>query len=350
LIVGGFRGTRLPTNFARALSAGERGGAILFRRNLVPDDALAVHALTQTISATAPEPPIVAVDQEGGRVARLGPPVLRLPPAAKLARADQGLLERIGEAQGLELRALGFTTALSPVLDVHTRPENPIIGDRAFGTEPAIAAEKALAFARGLRKSGVFACGKHYPGHGDTTQDSHLELPVVAADRRRLEAVELATFRAAAQAGIESLMTAHVVYPALDEKPATLSHRIATAILRDELGFRGVLFSDDLEMQAVAAGAPIEELAVEAIRAGCDSLLICEDEEKQERAAEALTREAERDSAFAERCRQADARLMALRKAFPPKPARDRAELAAAIGQERSRAVSAEMAERGILS
>jgi beta-glucosidase-like glycosyl hydrolase len=156
------------------------------------------------------------------------------------------------------------------VLDVHTNPANPVIGNRAFGTSPERVARHALAFWRGLRSAGLVGCGKHYPGHGDTYTDSHHELPVVAHDADRLRAVELAPFAAAAQAGLEAFMTAHVLYPALDpDRPATLSRRIATDLLRDELGFRGVLVSDDMGMKAVADRYSIEELAVGAIEAGC---------------------------------------------------------------------------------
>ncbi|WP_394850450.1 beta-N-acetylhexosaminidase [Pendulispora brunnea] len=356
LILGGFTGTTLPDSYARALRKGERAGAVIFRRNLRPEkgadaDATAVAELTASIHAAAPEPPIVAVDQEGGRVARLGPPVLRLPAAARLgATQDEDFIERVAYAQGCELAALGFTTSFAPVLDVHTHPENPVIGDRAFGATPEAVSKMALAFARGLRKAGLFPCGKHFPGHGDTTKDSHFELPIVQGDRARLEAVELAPFAAAARAGLPALMTAHVVYPALDEKPATLSHAICTDIVRTHLGFGGVLISDDLEMQAVAARAPIEELAVEAVSAGCDLLLICSNEDAQARAYEALVRHAEAHPSFGLRCEQAAERVRSLRREFPPRPEQERERLVNIVGGASSRAIAQELAARGLAS
>jgi beta-N-acetylhexosaminidase len=320
LVVGGFAGTTLPRGFSARLEAGELGGAILFARNVTPDPRQ-VAALCAAIARADRElPPIVSVDQEGGRVARLKEGVLRLPPAMKLgARLDEAVIERIARALGAQLSALGFSMDYAPVLDVHTNPENPVIGDRAFGTEPERAGRAALAFARGLVSAGVAACGKHFPGHGDTRTDSHLELPRVAHDRARLDAVELAPFRMAARV-VPAMMSAHVVYDALDAAPATLSRRVATDLLRGELGFEGVLVSDDLEMRAIAATHGAGEAAVLAVEAGCDALLVCSDEDAQVAAVDALSARAERDPAFRARCEQARARCEALRRAFVPKP------------------------------
>jgi beta-N-acetylhexosaminidase len=321
LVIGGFGGTALPMGFEARLRAGELGGAILFARNVTPDSAQ-VAALCEAIARTNEDlPPIVSVDQEGGRVARIKHEVVRLPPAIALGSLDDAMIERAGAVLGAQLAALGFSMDYAPVLDVHTNPQNPVIGDRAFATTPERAAAAAIAFARGLASSGVAPCGKHFPGHGDTLTDSHLELPRVAHDRARLDAIELAPFRAAAKA-LPAFMSAHVVYDALDARPATLSKRIATALLRDELGFRGVLISDDLEMKAVSKTYGAGEAAVLAIEAGCDSLLVCSDEDAQVAAVDALTARAERDTAFRARCEEASARMSDLRRAFPPKSPR----------------------------
>ena len=320
LIVAGFSGTRLPDTIRGDLARGALGGIILFKRNLT-SDVLAVSELTRAAAAAAREsglgPTLIAIDQEGGRVARLGAPVVRLPPMLELGSRGESLLEEAGALLGGDLRALGFSTGLSPVLDVHSNPANPVIGDRAFGETAGLVTARALAFARGLRRAGVAACGKHFPGHGDTERDSHFELPVVRHARARLDAVELAPFRAAAAAGFNAFMSAHVLYTELDAAaPATLSPRIATEILRGELGFGGVLFSDDLEMRAL--GAPIEETSVAAVRAGCDALLICSDEARVARAREALVRAAEASAAFRARVDEAGARLSTLRRRYPP--------------------------------
>ncbi len=349
LLVGGFEGHTLTASFAEALGKGERGGAVLFRRNLTPD----IHA-TARLNASirdacrADLPPLIAVDQEGGRVARLGSPLLVLPPMREIGRTGDPLfVARVAEAQATELAALGFTMNFAPVLDVHTRAENPIIGDRAFASTPEAVALLGVAYAEGLARGGVLACGKHFPGHGDTTTDSHFDLPVVAHDRARLEAVELPPFRAAASAGIAALMTAHVLFPALDPAvPATLSRAVCTH-LRREIGFRGVLISDDLEMKAVADRFGIEETAVRSIDAGCDLILVCRDEALQARAHAALVDRAARDGAFRARCVEAADRVLGMRRAAPPRPILDSAALVQHVGGPRSRALSEELAHRG---
>ena len=181
---------------------------------------------------------------------------------------DERTAEQVGRALGDELRALGFDIDFAPVLDVHTNPANPIIGDRAFGRDAATVARRALAFARGLDAAGILACGKHFPGHGDTDTDSHLELPRVDHPWDRLESVELAPFRAAAAARLPMIMTAHVVFPALDPtRPATLSEQVVTGLLRGKLGFDGVIVSDDLDMKAIAGLLGAGDAAVRAVRA-----------------------------------------------------------------------------------
>ena len=327
LIVGGFEGESIPTSFFRELAGGRRGGAILFKRNL--PSVTHAHALCRDLVNAAPKelPPFVALDQEGGRVARLGAPVIRLPPMRTLSPLGTKLLERCGRVLGAQLAALGFNLDFAPVLDVDTNPDNPIIGDRSFGRDPEEATMGALAFYQGLSRS-VLGCGKHFPGHGDTSVDSHLGLPVIAHARARLDAVELVPFVAAARSGMDAFMTAHVVVRALDPGvPATLSKAVCTELLRREMGYDGVLFSDDLEMKAVADHHPVESLAVGAIAAGCDVLLICREEALQMRAHEALVRECEKSPAFLDRCREAVRRTMNARRRRPPAPA-DEAKLA----------------------
>ncbi len=323
LVIGGFDGTELPSSFARALAEGERGGAILFKRNLTGEPRQAARLNATLRDASLPRmPPLIGIDQEGGRVARLGPPMLVVPPMRALAeRRDAALVELLARAQAEELAALGFTMNFAPVLDVNTCAKNPIIGDRAFGDEPGVVSTLGLAYARGLEQGGLLACGKHFPGHGATSADSHLELPVVDRDRAALDAVELVPFRAAAAARLSALMTAHVSYPALDAVvPATLSRAICTDLLRGELGYEGWLVSDDLEMKAVADLFTIEELAVLAIEAGCDALLICRSEELQARAHAGLVAAAERDAVFRDRCREAAHRGLSMRRRVPPRP------------------------------
>ena len=178
---------------------------------------------------------------------------------------------------------------LAPVLDVNSNPANPIIGDRAFGSTPAVVSEMGEATVAGLQDNRVVACGKHFPGHGDTAADSHKELPVVAASRERLREVEWPAFQHAIQHGLASMMTAHVRYDALDkEQPATLSPAIIQSLLREQFLYDGVVLTDDLEMHAIIDHYGIGDAAVRAFQAGCDILLICKDYEREVEAFHAM--------------------------------------------------------------
>ena len=203
-------------------------GAILFKRNV--GTARETAALCRDIKTRAGRPFILSVDQEGGRVARLrGEPFTALPSMRELGqRGDEGLAERVGRLLAHELRAVGFDWDFAPVLDVDTNPANPVIGDRSFSRDADEVARLGVALGRGLEAGGVASCGKHFPGHGDTTTDSHLTLPRLPHDLERLRRVELVPFRAFAQAGLASLMTAHVLFDALEPGvPATMSHKRA---------------------------------------------------------------------------------------------------------------------------
>jgi beta-N-acetylhexosaminidase len=331
----GFQGPVLPSALRARLEAGGAGATILFKRNLVIDtvaggtsvpqeviDLEALVSLNRELHRSAPDgtPALIAVDQEGGLVQRVRAPATMWPPMMAHdglpAGEDERVAEMVGRAMGDELRVLGFDIDFAPVLDVHTNPQNPIIGERAFGRDAQTAARRALAFARGLDAAGVLACGKHFPGHGDTDTDSHLELPKIDHAWDRLEAIELAPFKLAAQANLPMIMTAHVVFAALDAKrPATLSEQVVTGLLRQKLGFRGVIVSDDLDMRAIAGHMGIDHAAVQAIRAGCDVLLLCCNEQYQAQAEAALIKAAESDSEFRRRVGESAARVRLLHRA-----------------------------------
>ncbi len=343
VLIAGFDGTTLPDTLRRRIAEDALAGVILFRRNLGTIEEIA--ELTATIREASPaRTPLVAVDQEGGRVARLGPPVVKLPPMRALGeRGDPTLTARAGAILGRELAALGFNVDFAPVLDVDTNPENPVIGDRSFGRDPETVIAYGLAFARGLAASGVVACGKHFPGHGDTDLDSHLALPRIGHDRARLDRVELAPFRAACGV-VPAIMTAHVVFDAIDPAiPATLSRRVITGLLREELGFDGVIVSDDLEMKAVLDHWPVRESAVRAIDAGCDLLIVSRRLELVEEAIAAIARRAREDARFATRLAEAAARVDALRARIASRAAAP-GEAHAALGGAEARALEASLA------
>lgn len=325
----GFEDAAISAELRESIARGRCGGVTLFHRNLVHrevdgESLLEIDPLVELNrqlheAASAGEAPVlISVDQEGGRVQRFRAPATRWPPMLALsATGDRAgaLAEKVGRAMGLELAALGIDVNFAPVLDVHTNEANPVIGDRAFATEPERAAELGLAFARGLASAQVIGCAKHFPGHGDTETDSHLALPRVSADRERIESVELAPFARAATAGVPMVMTAHVIFDALDPSlPATLSPRVVGDLLRGELGYRGVVVSDDLDMAAIADHWGIAEAAERAILAGCDVLLLCRDAGHQIEAYEGLIRAAERRAELRGRIEAAARRVDALKR------------------------------------
>ena len=276
LLIGSLPGQTITAEMRSLAREFELGGVILFALNIEAPEQVA--ELCFEVSRLDPDLPLwVSVDQEGGRVARLKAPFTEWPPMAVLGRrGDEGLARRFAAALAAELRAVGITLDYAPVLDIHTNPENPVIGDRAFSDDAAMVARLGAAIIDELQRQGVAACGKHFPGHGDTSVDSHLELPLVEHPPDRIRRVECVPFEAAIRAGVAFIMTAHVLVPSLDdERPATLSRRIVQGMLREELGFEGVILSDDLEMKAIAATYSVPDAAVHAIAAGCDGLLIC---------------------------------------------------------------------------
>lgn len=276
LAIIGFSGTSVPDELRRLVAEFDLGGVIYFPRNL--DTPEQVADLSRQVRDLRREWPLwVSVDQEGGRVARLRKPFTIWPPAITLGRSDdEKLAERFARALATELRAVGINLNYAPVLDVLTNPSNPVIGDRALSERADAVARIGATVIGALQAAGVAACGKHFPGHGDTSVDSHETLPVIEHDRRRLEAVELVPFRRAIEAGVATIMTAHVLAPALDEQNiATFSPAIVDRLLKQTLGFRGVVISDDLAMKAVSATSSPGEAAVAAVAAGCDAVLLC---------------------------------------------------------------------------
>ena len=276
--LGAFPGTTLAPEVARLLDAG-LGGLCLFGSNTADGpDAIAV--LTQAAHAVSPHA-VIAVDEEGGDVTRLhastGSPVLG--PAALGVADDLVLTRATGRAIGAELAALGIDLDLGPVADVNSNPDNPVIGVRSFGADPAKVAVHVAAWLLGLQETGVAACVKHFPGHGDTAQDSHLSLPVLDVELSVLVARELLPFAAAVEAGTAAVMTSHLLVSAVDPTaPATLSRKVLS-LLRDRLGFDGLLVSDALDMAGASSGRGIPEAAVQALAAGADLLCLGADKE-----------------------------------------------------------------------
>ena len=350
LLIAGFDGHQIPPELRSLAKEFGLGGVILFARNIGEPEQVA--ELCFEASRLVPDlPPWVSVDQEGGRVARLKSPFTEWPPMATLGRSgDARLAERFARALAAELKAVGFTLDYAPVLDVHTNPKNAVIGDRALADTAQDVARLGAVIIRTLQGEGIAACGKHFPGHGDTSADSHHELPLVEHPPERLREVEFLPFKAAVEAGVATIMTAHVFVPSLDDKrPATLSRRVVTELLRGELQYQGVILSDDLEMKAIAAEYAVPAAAVLAIEAGCDGALICSgDHDTQAAALEALVHAVESDRLRLSRLedalkRQQRAKERFLAAAVATRPPAARA-LRSALGRDEHRAIADEMA------
>jgi len=286
----GFKGTK-PTPFVkRFFESGGGGGVILFRRNL--GSAVEIMELNRQLRAMSPRSiPYLMVDQEGGPVMRLREVATQVPAMGKVG-AFPGVDEarQAGEILGKEVRALGFNVNCAPVLDVDSNPENPIIGERSFSSDPNRVGHLGEAFIRGIESQSVLSCGKHFPGHGDTTVDSHLDLPVLDHNQERLDRIELVPFKHVINNAPPALiMTAHILLPAFDgDHPATLSKHVIPTLLREQLGYRGVVITDDLEMKAVDDRYDMREVVRLGLEADVDVFLICHEEEKQELALDTL--------------------------------------------------------------
>jgi beta-N-acetylhexosaminidase len=319
----GFLGTSVTPDLASFIKTYKPGGVILFSRNLESVEQM-VDLTNDLQTCSRHSPLLISIDQEGGRVSRLPKGFTIFPPCNLLGRHNSTELAYAAAATiAKELRAVGVNMNMAPVLDVNSNPDNPVIGDRAFGTTPDVVCELGGATAEGLQDNRVIACGKHFPGHGDTNADSHKELPVVEASRERLEAIEFPPFRRAVQRGVASMMTAHVLYRALDpELPATLSPAIITDFLRQELRYDGVVLTDDLEMHAIIDHYGVEDAAVRAVLAGCDVLLICQDRDREVAAFDAVEQAVASSTISIERLDLSAGRIAKLKDRFmmPYKP------------------------------
>ncbi|MGE0359751.1 MAG: beta-N-acetylhexosaminidase [Vicinamibacterales bacterium] len=346
LLFGSFPGRSVSVELRALAREFDLGGVTLFARNVEAPEQ--VFELARECAALGNEAPAwVSVDQEGGRVARLREPFTVWPPMATLGRAGSDVLAaRFARALADELRAVGITLDFAPVLDVLTNPANPVIGDRALSDDARVVGQLGAAVVRELQAAGVAACGKHFPGHGDTSVDSHHGLPVVEHPPDRLQAIEFTPFRAAIAADVAFLMTAHVLVPSLDERwPATLSPP-TLGRLRGELGFQGAILSDDLEMQAVRARWEPAESAVRAVASGCDGVLVCSgDAEVLAATCEGLVRAVESGALPVARVDDALARMGRAKVRFLGAPAARLGDAwRSVVGCEAHQLVAAEMA------
>ncbi len=315
-----FEGTQAPSSaLVSAIHARRLAGVTLFRGMNVQSPAQVrelTSALQREAEAAGIAPLLIATDQEGGQLIAIGGTTPFPGNMALGATRSEALARETGRAIALELAAMGINVNYAPVCDVNSNPDNPVIGIRSFGEDPALVGRLCAAMIEGMQSVGIAATAKHFPGHGDTTGDSHLELPTVHHGRERLEQVDLPPFRAAIEAGVALLMSAHVAYPALDAptRPATLSRAILTDLLRGQMGFRGVVVSDAMNMRAIRQGEALWVELIAAARAGVDLLLLLHDAERQRAAHTVLVQAVRRGLLSAQAMEQSAQRVRALRQ------------------------------------
>lgn len=304
----GFDGTEPTAELQQMLAMGVQQ-VVLFARNV--NGGQQAFDLTTRIKNSAPHPVMISIDQEGGRVRRLREGFTPIPAMRSLGQTnDETLARRAGEVLGRELRSVNIDIDFAPCMDVDTNPANPVIAARSFGPDPATVSRLGCAVLTGIQAQGVAACVKHFPGHGDTQIDSHLALPRVNHSLERLNTVELPPFRAAIAAGVASIMSAHVIVESLDNHyPATLSPLALEDIVRGQMEFQGVIFTDDFEMKAIADHYGFEEAIVRGVLAGCDVILICHSPELQRKGIETLIKAVENGQVSRQRIEQSSNRI-----------------------------------------
>lgn len=354
LLMVGISGQERTAETSAILKELAPGAVILLGRNVRDPSQLTNFAAALQDGARIPR--FISMDQEGGTVVRLSRGATVFPGAMATGATGSASLARLeGRVSGAELSALGVNMNLAPVLDVNSNRKNPVIGVRAFGDDPMKVAMLGVAYALGLQESGVSAVAKHFPGHGDSVEDSHRGLPTIKHDLERLQKVELVPFAAASKAGVDAMMTAHLLFPAIDDVPATLSKKILTDILRGQLGFQGMVISDDLEMKAVEATIGVGPCAVRSILAGADQVMIIWHRGNKDAARNAMLSAVKSGELPMWRVDEAVRRVLSVKMrrgilATPgaaPFPAADAAAIAA-VGNPHHKRVAREIARRAI--
>ena len=329
LLCVGLASTTMDNDIRSLLDRGV-GGVILFARNVESPQQVA--QLCCDLKRYANRPLLIMIDHEGGATVRLREGFTCLPSMRALGRTgDVQLARQVGAIIGSELKAVGIDFALAPVMDVDSNPDNPVIGPRSLSADPGRVAQMGCALIAGIQSQGVAACAKHFPGHGDTAQDSHLDLPHLPHDMARLEQIELLPFRAATQANVAAIMSAHIVFEAIDSaRPATLSRAVLQGVLRERIGYEGVLISDCMEMKAIAdpdnhgGDAPPREhvpaAVVAGIAAGLDLALVSHTAELAHAAIDRLEEQVTNGRAFASRIKASQERVTQMMASYVAQP------------------------------
>ena len=315
----GFHSKTIDKEIGNLIKNYHIGGVIYFSRNienLEQTSILSKNLQELALNNGAGIPLFISVDQEGGKVRRIKD-LTYFPANIEIgATGDKELSRKAAAVTGKELKELGINVNLAPVLDVNNNPSNPVIGSRSFGSDPELVAEMGVAYIGGLQRQGIVATAKHFPGHGDTAADSHFDLPVINHDRERLDQIELYPFKRAIEAGVDSIMVAHIYFSDIEPEagmPATLSKAVLNNLLREELNFEGVIITDDLEMGAITNFFGTAAAAVKTIEAGSDIVLISHNYDKQKKAIEAVIAAVENGRISEERIEESLRRIIKLK-------------------------------------
>ncbi len=344
----GFHGLEMPQDFIDFIREYQIGNVILFQRNIQSAQQLRklCQQIREVITDACGYPPFIVIDQEGGMVSRIPADAVNVPSAMALgATGDPENGFRAAQITARQLRGLGPNFTMAPVLDVNTNGDNPVIGARSYGDDPMKVAQFGEAVVRGYDGSGIFCCGKHFPGHGDTSVDSHVGLPCIEKTAEELEQSELIPFRRAIEAGIPAIMSSHILFPNIEKEriPGTMSRKIITGLLKEKLGFRGLIFTDCLEMQAIQKYYGTARGMAEAFRAGVDLAEISSTFTLEQEAVRYVNDEAERGAFDLEEFRESAEKILAMKKQLAAYPVD-----AQLCNRPEDRHLSAEMARQAI--
>jgi beta-N-acetylhexosaminidase len=319
LVMVGIEGYNIDAQVQNMITEDHVGGLILFKQNV--KDLQQMLGLIQTLkeSNSANQIPLfLSVDEEGGRISRMPADFMKLPSNQEIGQLNDGMLSyQIGQIIGDELRMLGFNMNFAPVLDINSNPDNPVIGDRAFGTHADVVSKLGVETMKGLQSQNIISVVKHFPGHGDTSVDSHIGLPTINHDMDRLNSFELQPFAEAIKNGADAIMIAHILLPQIDpDHPSTFSKIIISDILRRDLQFDGLVITDDMTMGAITENYDIGQAAVQSINAGSDIILVCHDYDKEAAVIEALLEAAQNGTITPERLDESVYRILALKEKY----------------------------------
>ncbi len=319
LVMVGVEGKTLDSDIKELVVKHYVGGVILFKKNIKSaTQAAAFINSIKEVNSVNKLPIFISVDEEGGRITRMPDEFRKIPSARDIGKKnDENLSYGIGSAIGNMIGQMGFNMDFAPVLDINSNPLNKVIDDRASGSEPDIVKRLGVSTMKGIRSRNIIPVVKHFPGHGDTTVDSHMGLPVVDYDLERLQNFELIPFAEAIQNDADAVMIAHILMKKIDEDyPASMSYKVVNDILRDNMGFKGVVVTDDLTMGAIEKNFNIDDAAVKSFNAGCDILLVCHGYDKELRVIEALKRAVENGTISKKRIDESVYRIIELKAKY----------------------------------